>query len=75
MFIDACITDRKITVIDKRTGKFIASVIPKNKDDECLFGGNDFIFFKEITNEGLQKYYSIDKTKITQNKIDYIDMS
>lgn len=75
MFIDAGITDRKITVIDKRTGKIVTSVMPKNTDDECLFGGNDFIFFKEITNEGLQKYYSIDKTKITQNKIDYIDMS
>lgn len=74
-YIDESIADRLITVVDKKTGNVIASVSPKNKNDECLFGGNDFIFFKEITNKGLQKYYSIDKTRLIQNKIDYIDMS
>lgn len=75
IYINEDTADRLITAVDKNTGKVIASVSPKNKEDECLFGGNDFIFFKEITSEGLQKYYSIDKTKLTQNKIDYIDMS
>lgn len=74
MYIDEGITDRKITVINKQTGAFFTAVIPKNMNDECLFGGNDFMFFKEITDEGLQKYYSIDKTTFIQNKTDYIDM-
>lgn len=74
MYIDESITGRKITVINKQTGNFFTSVVPKSMDDECLFGGNDFMFFKEITDEDLQNYYAIDKTMFIQNKTDYIDM-
>ena len=75
MYIDDSITDRKITVIDKSTGKIITSVMPKNTNDECLFGGSKFMFFKGITDEGIQNYYAIDKTTLIQSKTDYIDMS
>lgn len=74
MYIDQSITNRKIFVIDKKTGKFITSISPKNKEDECLFGANDFMFFKEITDEGSEQYYAIDKTKLIQGETDYIDM-
>ena len=33
------------------------------------------MFFKGITDEGIQNYYAIDKTTLIQSKTDYIDMS
>lgn len=74
MYIDESITNRKIFVIDKKSGELMYSVSPKKSNDECLFGWNDFMFFKAITEDGLQKYYSVDKTKFNQNKINYINM-
>lgn len=65
--------DRKIFIYDK-TGKYITEITPKNPNDDCYFGGNDIMFFKEITDDGSEQYYAIDKTKLIQGETDYIDM-
>ncbi len=75
--------DRKISVFDKN-GKHITDIIPKNPEDECYFGGDDFMFFKEtisgetIISDGneisTKGYYAFDKSQLTSDNKQFIDM-
>ena len=70
MYTDESFKDRKISVYDK-SGKFITEVIPKNPKDDCYFGGDDIMIFKEtVTGEvtesdGLKNFYVLDKSQLT----------
>lgn len=75
IFIDENITDRNILVIDKKTGKPVSTVIPKNISDECLFGGNDLLIFKGISEEDTDYYYAYSKAKLPEFDNDFIDMN
>lgn len=71
--------DRKIFVYDKR-GNYITSIAPKSQDDECFFGGDDIMIFKEavageeIESDGSHGYYVFDKSQLTSSDKQFIDM-
>lgn len=71
--------DRKIFVYDK-TGKYITEIVPKNPKDDCYFGGDDIMIFKEIkTGEVVETdeangYYIFDKSQLTSPDKQFIDL-
>lgn len=75
--------DRKIFVFDK-SGKYITDITPKNPKDDCYFGGDDVMIFKEriigetITDgnadNGTKDYYVLDKSQLTSSDKQFIDM-
>lgn len=75
--------DRKIFVYDK-SGKYITEITPKNSKDDCYFGGDDVMIFKEntegetITNgnadNGTKDYYVLDKSQLKSPDKQFIDM-
>lgn len=75
--------DRKILVYDK-TGKYITEIVPKNPKDDCYFGGDDIMIFKEIIagetitdgndENGAKGYYVFDKSQLTSQDKQFIDM-
>lgn len=76
-------SNRKILVYDK-SGNYITEIVPKNPKDECYFGGDDIMIFKEnivgetITNgndtNGAKGYYVLDKSQLTSSDKQFIDM-
>ncbi len=70
---------RKIFVYDKN-GKYITEIVPKNPKDECYFGGDDIMIFKEIIagevieSDGAKGYYVLDKSQLTSSDKQFIDM-
>lgn len=70
---------RKISVYDK-SGKHITDIIPKNPKDDCYFGGDDIMIFKEvvageaIAENGAKGYYVLDKAQLTSSDKQFIDM-
>ena len=72
--------DRKIYVYDK-SGNYITEIVPKNPKDDCYFGGDDIMIFKEIAvtdevveSEGTNGYYVLDKSQLTSPDKQFIDM-
>lgn len=75
--------DRKILVYDKN-GNYITEIVLKNPKDDCYFGGDDIMIFKEtivgeaITDDsdtnGAKGYYILDKTQLTSPNKQFIDM-
>lgn len=75
--------DRKILVYDKK-GNYVTEIVPKNPKDDCYFGGDDIMIFKEnivgetITNDGdtngAKGYYVLDKSQLTTPDKQFIDM-
>lgn len=71
--IYAGITDaenRKIFVYDK-SGKYITYIVPKGTKDECCFGGDDYLIFKDLNAKNL---YSFDKAQLTSTDRQFMDM-
>lgn len=72
-------SDRRIFVYDK-SGKYITEITPKNPKDDCYFGGDDIMIFKEIIagevieSEGAKDYYVLDKSQLTSSDKQFIDM-
>lgn len=62
--------NRKISVYDKN-GKCITNLSPKDTKDECYFGGDDYMFFK---NTGTSKWYAFDKNQMVAQNKQFIDM-
>ncbi len=80
MHIEKNFNDRKIYVYDK-SGNYITEIVPKNPKDDCYFGGDDVMIFKEITvtgevveSEGANGYYVLDKSQIASPDKQFIDM-
>ena len=80
MHIEENFNDRKISVYDK-SGNYITEIVPKNPKDDCYFGGDDVMIFKEITvtgevveSEGAKGYYVLDKSQLTSPDKQFIDM-
>lgn len=71
--------DRKIFVYDKN-GKYITEIVPKNARDDCYFGGDDIMIFKDIVigetveADGANGYYVLDKAQLTSDDKQFIDM-
>lgn len=71
--------DRKILVYDK-SGNHITDIIPKNPKDDCYFGGDDIMIFKEVVTgetvaeDGAKGYYVLDKSQLTSSDTQFIDM-
>lgn len=71
--------NRAILVYDK-SGNYITNIIPKSSEDECYFGGNDIIIFKETVYEEATEaddakgYYVVDKSQLTSSDKQFIDM-
>lgn len=75
--------NRKISVYDKN-GNYITEITPKNPKDECYFGGDDFMFFKDVyaaetvtdssTASSANVYYILDKAQLTSGNMQFIDM-
>ncbi len=71
--------DRKIFVYDKE-GNFVTEITPKNQKDDCYFGGDDIMIFKEviagelIESDGAKGYYVLDKSQLTSDNKQFIDM-
>lgn len=71
--------DRRILVYDK-TGKYITEIVPKNPKDDCYFGGDDIMIFKEIIagevmeSDGAKGYYALDKSQLISSDKQFIDM-
>lgn len=75
--------DRKIFVYDKE-GNYITEIVPKNPKDNCYFGGDDIMIFKEnivgetMTDDsdtnGAKGYYVLDKSQLTSPDKQFIDM-
>lgn len=64
------ISERKIYVYDKK-GNYVTEIIPKNPYDECFFGGDDVMIFKEVTElgvaveqNGVEGFYVLDKSTL-----------
>ncbi len=80
MHIEENFNDRKIYVYDK-SGNYITEIVPKNPKDDCYFGGDDVMIFKEIAvtdevveSEGTNGYYVLDKSQLTSPDKQFIDM-
>ena len=60
---------RKIFVYDK-SGKYVTEITPKNPKDDCYFGGDDMMIFKEnidgetAESDGAKGYYVLDKSQL-----------
>jgi hypothetical protein len=71
--------NRKIFVYDK-SGNYITEITPKNPKDDCYFGGDDIMIFKEIiigetvTENGANGYYVLDKSQLTSSDKQFVDM-
>ena len=71
--------DRKIFVYDKE-GNYITEITPKNPKDDCYFGGDDIMIFKEIItgevieSDGEKGYYVLDKSQLISHNKQFIDM-
>ena len=71
--------DRKIFVYDK-SGKYVTEITPKNPKDDCYFGGDDMMIFKEIIDgetaesDGAKGYYVLDKSQLKSPDKQFIDM-
>lgn len=75
--------DRKIYVYDKN-GNYITEIVPKYPKDDCYFGGDDIMIFKENTvgetitddsdTNGAKGYYVLDKSQLTSLDKQFIDM-
>lgn len=70
--------DRKILVYDK-TGKKITEIEPKNPLDDCYFGGDDIMIFKDVISgddaeDGAKGYYVLDKAQLTSSDKQFINM-
>ena len=71
--------DRKIFVYDK-SGKYITEITPKNPKDDCYFGGDDMMIFKENIDgetaeaDGAKGYYVLDKSQLKSPDKQFIDM-
>ena len=71
--------DRKILVYDK-SGKYVTEITPKNPKDDCYFGGDDMMIFKEIIADevteadGAKGYYVLDKSQFKSPDKQFIDM-
>ena len=75
--------NRKILVYDK-AGNYVTDIVPKNPKDDCYFGGDDIMIFKEnIVGETIidnsdansaKGYYVLDKSQLTSNDKQFIDM-
>ena len=63
--------NRKIFVYDK-SGKYITYIVPQSPKDECYFGGDDYMFFKDMGSNS--KVYSFDKSLLTSTDRQFIDM-
>lgn len=72
-------SDRKIFVYDK-SGKYVTEITPKNPKDDCYFGGDDMMIFKEIIADevteadGTKGYYVLDKSQLKSPDKQFIDM-
>lgn len=72
--------NRAIFVYDK-SGNYITNIIPKSSEDECYFGGNDIIIFKETVYEEATEaddakgYYVLYKSQLTSSDKQFIDMA
>lgn len=76
-------SDRKIFVYDKN-GNYITEIVPKNPKDECYFGGDDIMIFKEKTvgetitdssnTNNAKGYYILDKSQLTSSDKQFIDI-
>ena len=80
MHIEENFNDRKIYVYDK-SGNYITEIVPKNPKDDCYFGGDDIMIFKEIAvtgevveSEGAKGYYVLDKSQLASPDKQFIDM-
>lgn len=75
--------DRKILVYDKE-GNYITEIVPKNPKDDCYFGGDDVMIFKEriagettktdSSDNEAKRYYVLDKTQLTSPVKQFMDM-
>ena len=71
--------DRKIFVYDK-SGKYVTEITPKNPKDDCYFGGDDMMIFKEnidgetAESNGAKGYYVLDKSQLKSPDKQFIDM-
>ena len=71
--------DRKIFVYDK-SGKYVTEITPKNPKDDCYFGGDDMMIFKEnidgetVESDGAKGYYVLDKSQLKFPDKQFIDM-
>lgn len=71
--------DRKIFVYDK-SGKYVTEITPKNPKDDCYFGGDDMMIFKEnidgetAESDGAKGYYVLDKSQLKSPDKQFIDM-
>ena len=80
MYIDEIFNNRKILVYDKN-GNFVTEIIPKNPKDDCYFGGDDIMIFKEnivgetMEADGAKGYYILDKSQLTSPDKQFIDMA
>lgn len=72
--------DRKIFVYDK-SGNYVTEITPKNPKDDCYFGSDDIMIFKEtVTGEStsendIKGYYVLDKSQLTSPDKQFIDMA
>lgn len=64
--INENVKERKIYVYDK-SGNYITEIIPKNSKDDCYFGGDDIMIFRDISageNSDSHGYYMLDKATL-----------
>ena len=62
--------NRKITVCDKN-GNYVAEVIPQESKDECYFGGDDYMLFKDMS---AGKVYAFDKSQLATQDMQFIHL-
>lgn len=62
--------NRKITVFDKN-GNYVTEVVPQDTNDECCFGGDDYMFFKDMSTKAV---YAFDKAQFTSKDSQFIDL-
>lgn len=66
MYIDENVAERRISVYDKN-GNYLTEIIPKNLYDECFFGGDDLMIFRDYdanVYSGTKGYYVLDKSTL-----------
>ena len=62
--------DRRISVYDK-SGNYITEVAAREADDECYFGGDDYMFFKDLSKN---EVYALDKSQLASENRQFIDL-
>lgn len=60
--------NRKITVFDK-SGNYVTEIVPQDPQDDCYFGGDDYMFFKNLSE---QEVYVFDKSQLTSENKQFI---